>query len=126
MKRWELSDWAAPMVPVLKPDGSVRICGDYKLTVNKVSKIDYYPLPRIDELLASMAGGTLFSKLDLSHAYQQVQLDDKSQDFTTINTIKGLYKYTRVPFGIASAPGMFQKLMEKCCSRPPWGVCIYR
>ena len=51
------SDRAAPIVPVIKPDGSVRICGDYKLTVNKVAKLEAYPLPHVDDLFALLAGG---------------------------------------------------------------------
>ena len=52
------SEWDASILPVLKKDGTVRLCGDYKLSVNKASKIDSYPLPRIDNLFASLAGGT--------------------------------------------------------------------
>ena len=65
----EFADWAAPIVPVLKKDGSVCICGDYKLTVNRESKLDKYPLLRIEDLFASLAGGKPFMKLDLAHAY---------------------------------------------------------
>ena len=82
----EFSDWAAPIVPVVKPDGSVRLCGNYKVTVNQVAKVERYPLPRIDDNLSSLARGTSFSKLDLAHAYQQVPLDEDSQKLTTINT----------------------------------------
>ena len=57
--------------------------------------------------MARLAGGQKFSKLDLSHAYQQILLDDDSQSFVTINTHLGLFQYTRVPFGIASAPALF-------------------
>ena len=64
----KFSDWAAPIVPVLKKDGGIRICGDYKLTVNRAAKVDTYPLPRIDDLFATLAGGKAFSKLDLAHA----------------------------------------------------------
>ena len=106
------ADWAAPIVPVMKSDGGVRICGDYKITVNRASKLEKYPIPRIDELFASLSGGRLFSKLDLSHAYLQVPLDESSQQFVTINTHKGLFTYTRLLFGIASAPSIFQRVME--------------
>ena len=67
----KFSDWAAPIVPVVKRDGSVRICGDYKLTVNQAASTDTYPLPRIEDLFTSLSGGKLFSKLDLAHAYQR-------------------------------------------------------
>ena len=68
----QFSDWAAPIVPVIKADGNVRICGDYKVTVNRVSKLDAYPLPRVEDLFTALAGGQLYTKLDLSHAYQQL------------------------------------------------------
>ena len=64
------SDWAAPIVPVIKTDGTVRICGDYKLTVNKELEKDVYPLPRVEDLFSSLSGGTFFTKLDMTHAYQ--------------------------------------------------------
>jgi len=104
----EFSDWAAPIVPVLKSDGTVRICGDYKLTINQAARVDTYPLPRIEDLLASLAGGKSFSKLDLAHAYQQIELEEESRKFVTINTHKGLFQCTRLPFGVASAPALFQ------------------
>ena len=59
----------SPIVPVMKSDGRVRICGDYKVTVNRAAKLDKYPIPRIEELFASLVGGKAFTKLDLSHAY---------------------------------------------------------
>jgi hypothetical protein len=73
----QFSEWAAPIVPVLKGDGkSIRICGDYSVTVNKASKLECYPIPKIDDLLTSLTGGVVFSKLDMSQAYQQVVLDE--------------------------------------------------
>ena len=89
----------------------MRICGDYK-QLNKVSEIDSYPLPIIDELYAKLSGGSYFTKLDLSNAYQQLVLEDGSQKFTIINTEKGLYCYTRMPFGISAAPSIFQRTIE--------------
>ena len=73
----QFSQWAAPIVPVLKRDGSIRICGDYKVTVNLAAKTDTYPLPKIDDLFASLSGGKLFSKVDLASAYQQILLDEQ-------------------------------------------------
>ena len=104
--------WAAPIVPVVNRDGTIRICGDYKLTVNRAAKVDSYPLPRVEDLLASLAGGETFSKLDLAHAYLQLLLDDNSKPLLTINTSKGLFQYKRLPSGVASAPAIFQRTIE--------------
>ena len=106
------SEWATPVVPVIKKDGSVRLCGDYKVTLNQATLTETYLLPRIDEMLASLSGGTVFSKLDLAHAYQQVMLDDESKGMATVNTHKGLYHVNRLPFGVASAPSVFQRIMD--------------
>ena len=86
--------------------------------------MDKYPLPRIDEILSSLSGGKSFTKLDLAHAYQQVPLDEESQELTTINTPKGLYRYTRLPFGISSAPAIFQRVMETLLQGIP-NVSVY-
>ena len=64
---------------VPKQDGKFRICGDYKVTVNAALDIDQYPLPKPDDLFASLAGGQKFSKLDLAQAYQQLVLDESSR-----------------------------------------------
>ena len=97
---------------MLKKNGKVRLCGDYKLTINQVSPTETYPLPRADEIYAKLAGGKLFTKLDMSNAYLQLPLDAESKKFTTINTHKGLFEYTRLPFGVASAPAIFQRYMD--------------
>ena len=93
------SDWAAPVVPVVKQDGSIHLCGDYKITVNKTAKLDSYPSPHNDHLFSSLSGGQEFTKLGLAHAYLQVPLEEESKKYTTINTHQGLYQYTRLPFG---------------------------
>ena len=107
-----MSDWAAPIVPVLKPDGSIRICGDYKITINKAAKQDVYPLPRVEDLFAILAGGKSFTKLDLAHAYTQIPLDESSKQYVTITTHKGLFRYNQLPFGVSAAPSIFQRIME--------------
>ena len=75
-------------------------------------------------MFASFAGGHVFSKLDLSHAYKQLESEEDSQVFTTVNTPKGLFKYNRLPFGISSAPAFFQKIMESLLQGMA-GVCVY-
>ena len=100
------------MVPVVKGDGSVRICGDFKVTVNKYAKVEEYPLPLVDDLFASLTGGQVFTKLDLANAYLQLMVEEKSKEYLTINTHKGLFRYNCLPFGVASAPAIFQCTME--------------
>ena len=107
------SEWAAPVVPIVKQDGSVRLCGDYKLTINRAAVVERYPLPRIEDMLSCLAKGKVFTKLDLSHAYMQLALDPESKRYVTISTQKGLFQYTRLPFGISSAPAIFQRTMER-------------
>ena len=97
---------------MLKQNGNVQICGDYKLTVNEVVKLDTYPLPRIEDLFSSLSGGKYFSKLDLAQAYLQLPLDEASRMNVTINTQKDLYQYTRLPFGVASVLSIFQRTMN--------------
>ena len=124
IKPVQFSDWPAPILPVVKTDGNICICGDYKVTVNVVSKLDNYPLPRVDDLFAAMTGGQMFSKLDLTQAYQQLPLSENSKKYTIINTTKGLFQYQRLPFGISSASAIFQRAMENPLQDIP-GVVVY-
>ena len=121
----EIAEWAAPIVPVLKQDkASVRICGDFSVTVNPVSKLDKYPIPKVDDLFVRLSKGKYFSKHDLSHAYQQLPLDEEPRKFVVINTHRGLFQYTQLPFGISSAPGIFQHVIESLLQGIE-GVVVY-
>lgn len=119
------SDWGTPLVPILKPNGELRICGDYKVTVNKHLIDVKYPLPRIDEIFASLEGGELFTKLDMSNAYNQLLLDDNSQLLCTWSTPIGVLKMKRLPFGVKPAAAIFQKTIENLL-RDIEGVVIYQ
>ncbi|XP_055912361.1 uncharacterized protein K02A2.6-like [Eupeodes corollae] len=110
------SEWGTPIVPIMKKDGTVRICGDYKVTLNPHLKPYQYPFPRIEELFAKLHGGQEFSKIDLAMAYQQLLLDKDSRKLTTISTTKGLFEYTRMVFGVAPAPAIFQEKIESLLS----------
>ena len=121
----KFSKWAAPIVPVLKHDKqTVRICGDYKLTANRASRMEHYPLPKVEDLFSTLAGGTLFTKLDMSQAYLQLLVDDQAKELLTVNTHKGLFAYNRLPFGVSSAPGIFQRTMESLLKGIP-NVLVY-
>jgi len=118
------SDYACPIVVVNKPNGKLRICGNYKLTANKILKCEQYPIPTLKDSLQHLQGGQTFSKLDLSHAYHQIELEESARKFTTINTHRGLFEYKRLPFGIASAPALFQRTMESLLGDIPM-CCPY-
>ena len=78
------------------------------ITINPIIDIDQYPLPKLQELLATLSGGQKLTKLDLSAAYQQMLLVEESHKLVTINTHLGLFRYCRLPFGIALAPAIFK------------------
>ncbi|XP_063634888.1 uncharacterized protein K02A2.6-like [Cydia splendana] len=108
----ETSEWGTPVVPVIKKSGEVRLCGDFKITLNPVLEDDKYPIPRIDEIFSNLQGGQLFSKIDLSHAYQQLPLTEESKQLCVIVTHKGSFCYNRLPFGIKCAMSKFQRVLD--------------
>lgn len=83
------------------------------MTVNPNLLVNKYPLPRIENIFSNFQNGKLFSKIDLSQAYAQIELDEESKKIVTINTHKGLFMYNRLPYGIASSPGIFQKILDQ-------------
>ena len=92
--------------------------------MNQVSKCDTYPIPHIEDLFARISGGQKFTTLDLDRAYQQLILDEESRKYVVINTHQGLFQYNRLPFGVSSAPGIFQRTMETLLQAIP-GVVVY-
>ncbi|XP_029162530.1 uncharacterized protein K02A2.6-like [Nylanderia fulva] len=121
LEKVESSNWATPIVPVLKKNGGIRICGDYSITVNPSLIIDEHPLPTMEELFASMSGGTIFSKIDLKQAYLQLPVAESDREILTLSTHKGLYKCNRLMYGVASAPAIWQRTMENIlCGIPGW------
>ena len=111
-------------MPVLKPNGQVRLCGDYKCTVNQAINREIYPMPTVEEMFSKLAGSALFCKIDLSQAFQQLILDDSSQELVTVNTSKGLFRVTRLVYGISSSPAIFQREMDNLLSGIP-GVVYF-
>lgn len=120
----EYSEWSTGIVAIPKKDGSVRICGNYKTTVNPVLEPVQPPNINVDHILANLGGGVLFSTLDLAHAYNQLELDEESKKYLVISTHKGLYRQNRLVFGITSAPAIWQKAIEQVLQGLP-GVQVY-
>ena len=107
------AEWASPVVVVRKKIGSIRLCCDFKVFVNPHIEANEYPIPNPTDLLASTSGATVFSKLDLSQAYAQLPLSKQSQKYCVISMHRGFFACTRLPFGIASAPSILQRTIEK-------------
>ena len=123
IKKVATGEWAATIVTPVKKDGSVRVCGDFKVTINSQLEVDEYPLPRIADIYASLCGGTLFSVLDLRHAYLQMEVEEHSRPFLIINTICRLYQYQRLPYRVASAPAIWQWAMDQIPQGIPGVFC---
>ncbi len=104
--------WCAGMVVVPKKDGSVRICVDLK-PLNESVLREVHPIPRVEEVLAQLTGATVFSKIDANSGFWQIPLSPESRPLTTFITPFGRYWFNKLPFGISSAPELFQKRMNK-------------
>ncbi|XP_072178233.1 uncharacterized protein [Diadema setosum] len=120
----EHSEWSTGIVPVPKKDGTVRLCGNYKCTVNPVLSSVAPPNINVDDILSSLSGGVTFSKLDLAHAYNQTELDENSKQYLVLSTHKGLFKQNRLVFGITTAPAIWQNAIDKVLQGLP-GVQVY-
>ncbi|XP_045537307.1 uncharacterized protein K02A2.6-like [Papilio machaon] len=107
------SEWGTPVVPVVKPNGSIRLCADYKVTLNKVILDEQYPIPMIEDIFAEMNGGKLFCTLDITQAYLNMVMDDESAMLQTLSTHKGTYKVNRLMFGVKVAPSLWQGFMDR-------------
>ena len=112
LKPVEQSEWAAPIVVIRKNDGSIRVCADFKVTINPYLCQKTFPLPTADEVFSTLAGGESFTKLDLACAFKQMEVAKESRHFLTINTHLGLFQFQRLPFGVATAPAMWQRAMS--------------
>ncbi|CAH2089953.1 unnamed protein product [Euphydryas editha] len=108
----EPSEWISPVVPILKPDGDIRLCIDMR-RANLAIKRENHPLPTMEQLLPKIQNAKMFSKLDIKDAFHQLELVPDSRHITTFISGKGLYRFKRLMFGITCAPEMFQKTLER-------------
>lgn len=115
----EYSEYAAPIVVVKKGDGRIRICADYSTGLNDALEPNMYPLPTPEDINSKLAHFKIFSKIDLSDAFLQIELDDEAKKLMPINTHCGLFQVNRLQPGVKTAPGLFQQLVETMmCGSP--------
>ena len=106
------TEWCSGMVPVLKPNGKVRVCVNLTALNRDVAR-EVHPMKTVDDNLAKLQGSTIYSKLDANSGFWQIPLDEKSRILTTFITPHGRYCFNRLPFGISSAPEVFQRIISK-------------
>ena len=108
----EPTQWCAGMVVVPKKSGEVRICVDMK-PLNESVLQEVYPIPTVEETLAQLSGASVFSKVDANSGFWQIPLAKRSRSLTTFITPQGRDRFCKLPFGISSAPELFQRRMSK-------------
>ncbi|XP_055614288.1 uncharacterized protein K02A2.6-like [Uranotaenia lowii] len=110
--------WVSPLVVVGKANGEPRLCLDLR-RVNENIIREHHPMPVVDDYLARLGRGKIWSKLDIREAFLQIELSEDSKDITTFITPKGLFRFKRLCFGLATAPELFQKAMDEILSGCP-------
>lgn len=118
------SPWSSPVVLVPKKDGTMRLCADYR-KINKVTKVDAFPMPRIDDLIDGLAGAKYISTLDLTKGYWQILVAKESIPKTAFTTPFGHYQFKVMPFGLVGAPATFQRIMNKMLGDIPQFTAAY-
>ncbi|UYV70960.1 hypothetical protein LAZ67_8001258 [Cordylochernes scorpioides] len=117
------SPWASPVILVRKKDGSLRFYVDYR-RLNKITKKDAYPLPRIDDALDTLSGSRYFSTMDMRSGYWQIEVDDKDREKTAFITPDGLYKFNVMPFGLCNVPATFERMIDNILRGLKWDMCL--
>ena len=117
------SPWASPICIVKKKDGSPRFCVDFR-EVNKHLSVPKYPLPRIEDVLRSFEGKKFFSVMDLTSGFWQIPIRKEDRPKTAFVTTEGLFEWNRLPFGLASSPAYFQRLMDLVIQGMKWTCAI--
>ena len=96
----------------------MRVCGDYKSTLNPNLEAKEYPLPTTEECFQPLAGGQKFTRLDIRQAYNNLILPERDRLLTTINTHLGLFAWNKLPYGVKVGTAIFQERIDEDL----WGI----
>ncbi|MGL5772166.1 MAG: reverse transcriptase family protein, partial [Bacteroidales bacterium] len=117
------SPWRAPVVPILKKNGQIRLCIDYR-GLNENTKKDKYPMPLIDEIIDGLQGAKVFSILDAFSGYHQIKMAEKDIEKTAFGCKFGIYEFLRMPFGLANGPATFHRLIDHILREEKWKFVV--
>ncbi|UYV72001.1 hypothetical protein LAZ67_9001526 [Cordylochernes scorpioides] len=117
------SPLASPVVLIRKKDGSWRFCVDYR-RLNKITKKDVYPLPRIDDTLDCLRGARFYSSMDLQSGYWQIDVEESDREKTAFITPDGLYEFKVMPFGLCNAPATFERMIDNLLKVLKWTIFL--
>jgi hypothetical protein len=116
------SEWASPIVLVVKPDGSTRFYVSNRL--NAITVRDSYPLTRMDECIDALGDAKIFTTLDCNSGYWQIPVRPEDREKTTLTSHEGLYWFLRMPFCLRNAPATFQRFVDITLSGITWKTCL--
>ena len=122
----EESDWTSPIVAIKKTDVDIRICSDYRIGGNHQMCSDSFPLPSIETASHKLTNMKHFVKIDLKLAYNQIEIDNKFKEITSLNMPMRLLRWSRLPFGIKTASHIFQRAIKKILLEKVDNIIIYQ
>lgn len=112
VKDWSSITWISSMIPVIKANGKLRLVVDLR-ALNKAIVRTIFLMPTINHVVEKLAGSEIFSTIDLSNAFYHIRLDEESKALTTFWSGEQYYRFARLPFGLSSAPDIFQRALQE-------------